>query len=109
MRAPLSLSAVLILSACGSASDERSVLLAEIEDCFQNAAPVGETGQKRAATAIEGCSRSMDAYSRYNVEEMFDRKVTADDSEMMEFFEIHQSELKDLAFRKLTSGEGNWQ
>ncbi len=109
MRTPLSLSAVLILSACGSSSDERSVLLAEIEDCFKNAAPLGETDHKRAATAIKGCSRSMDAYSRYNVEEMFNRKFTADDSEMMEFFEIHQSELKDFAFRKLTTGEGNWQ
>ena len=59
--------------------------------------------------AIEDCSRFLDAYSRYNVEELFDRKFTDDDSEMIEFYKVHQNELRNFAFRKLTTREGNWQ
>ncbi|WP_143738089.1 hypothetical protein [Erythrobacter donghaensis] len=105
------LSACVVLAACGGAvaADERSTYVSKIESCFEKVAPDGKVDRAQADVAVAKCQGPIEAYSRYNVQQMFGRKLDENDEEMTTVSRIHQNALKDFAIRKLTTGEGNWQ
>jgi hypothetical protein len=106
-----SLSACVVLTACGgaAATDKRSAYISEIEACFDKVASDGKIDREQAEAAVVKCQDPIQAYSRFNVEEMFGRKLDENDEEMTTVSRIHQNALKDFAIRKLTTGEGKWQ
>ena len=110
MKALTIIFALALLPACGEAStDGYASRLSAIENCLDNASGGRILKESEAAAAVKRCGREMDVYTRFVIEEMFDREFSADDQEMMDFLEVHQNALRKFALRKLTTGEGDWK
>ena len=105
------LPSLVLLSACGAEgeTDERTMLLGEIEICLNQASAGALLDDARASAAVDTCAEQISSYSRYNIEEAFGRRLVPDDLEMMGFFNEHRGAFRKFAIRKLTTGEGEWQ